>query len=398
MSSPEQESADDALRLHGVVLRSSAEPVSPDQLAQIETSKGLRLPAEYRSFLLRANGGIPEPRRFHYIVSDEDEGTRCRQKGKITVFYPASALEVPWGFPDWLLPIAQVEDALEGGMLCIALKGRKQGRIYYWPEQEIGEDKLHRVADSFNSLLALLGQKKTRSPGPATTGPKRRKLSLAKAAALGQVADVRRLLERGASPYTAHAYAADAGQAAVLRYLFESGALKEVGKDALNFTQPKLWEDLEVVRGHVKAGADVNHTFFDGTTPLHAAAEHGSPEVVRFLLERGATTGVWSRSLGQTALHRAVFDVRDAAALAKMKLLLDAGEDLHRRSGPVQPLAEYLSQRLGSVAAGLADLLGSALKQTPQVAASAAELLIAQGRAGLVHELERYLSGRRSAP
>jgi hypothetical protein len=398
MSSPEQESADDPLRLHGITLRNSAEPVSPDLLAQIETGKGLRLPAEYRSFLLRANGGIPEPRRFHYIVIDEDEGTRCRQKGKITVFYPASALEVPWGFPDWLLPIGQVEDALEGGMLCIALKGKKQGRIYYWPEQEIGEDKLHRVAHSFNSFLALLGQKKAPIPGAATAGPKPRKLSLRKAATLGQVEDVQRQLERGASPYSAHSYAADAGQAAVLRYLFDSGALKEVGKDALNFTQPRLWEDLEVVRGHVKAGADVNHTFFDGTTPLHAAAEHGSPEVVRFLLECGAKTGVWSRSLGQTALHRAVFDVRDAAALAKMKLLLDAGEDLHHRSGPVQPLADYLSQRLGSMAAGLADLLGSALKQAPEVAASAAELLMARGRARLLHELEQYLSRRRPAP
>ena len=64
---------------------------------------------------------------------------------------------VPFGWPDWILPIAHVQDALEGGLLCIAVKGDNQGRIYYWPEQEIGEDTLHRVADSFNSFLALLG-------------------------------------------------------------------------------------------------------------------------------------------------------------------------------------------------------------------------------------------------
>jgi hypothetical protein len=122
---------------------------------------------------LRANGGVPEPRRFHYIAIDEDEGTRRRQKGKIARFYPATPADwgsgilispltfyqdnVPLGFPDWLLPIACVEDALEGGMLCIAIKGENQGRIYYFPEQEIGEDTLHQVADSFGSLLALLG-------------------------------------------------------------------------------------------------------------------------------------------------------------------------------------------------------------------------------------------------
>jgi hypothetical protein len=148
--------------------------VSPDQLDRIERSLKVRLPAEYRSFLLRANGGVPAPGLFHYIAIDEDEGTRHRQKGRIARFYPATPADwgsgilispltfyqnnVPLGFPDWLLPIAIVEGALEGGMLCIAIKGENQGRIYYFPEQEIGEDTLHRVADSFNSLLALLGQ------------------------------------------------------------------------------------------------------------------------------------------------------------------------------------------------------------------------------------------------
>jgi hypothetical protein len=397
-------------------MRDSAEPVSPEQLDRIERSLKLRLPAEYRSFLLRANGGVPEPRLFHYIAIDEDEGTRRRQEGKIARFYPASPVEapggqvnsfltlyqnmIPFGFPDWLLPIAGVEDALEGGMLCIAVKGKKQGRIYYWPEQEIGEDTLHGVADSFNSFLALLGQKKTPSPGPATAGPRRRKLSLAKAAAMGQLEDVRRLLERGASPYTAYGYAADAGQAAILRYLLESGALKQVGHDALRFTRPELWKDLDVVRGLIKAGADVNHTFFDGTTPLHEAAQYGSPEVVQYLLECGAEVGVWSHSLGRTALHRAIFDEQDAAALAKMKLLLGAGEDLHARRRVQSPagLPEHLSQRLGSIGAGLADLLGSGLQPITQPAVSAAELLIAEGRAQLLHELEQYLARRRPAP
>jgi hypothetical protein len=146
----------------------------PDQLDGTERSLRLRLPAEYRSFLLRVNGGVPEPRHFHYIAIDEDEGTRYRQNGEIAWFYPATPADwgsgipmspltfyqsnVPLGFPDWLLTIANVKDAREGGMLCIAIKGENQGRIYYFPEQEIGEDTLRQVADSFNSFLALLGQ------------------------------------------------------------------------------------------------------------------------------------------------------------------------------------------------------------------------------------------------
>lgn len=171
--SPGNESPNDPLRAHGLTIRDSAEPVSPDQLDRIERSLNLRLPAEYRSFLLRTNGGVPEPRRLHYIAIDQDEGTLRRQKGRIARFYPVGPAEapsrqvngltlyknnVPYGWPDWLLPIAHVEDALEGGMLCIAVKGENQGRIYYWPEQEIGEETLHRVADSFNSFLALLAK------------------------------------------------------------------------------------------------------------------------------------------------------------------------------------------------------------------------------------------------
>ena len=175
--SSENESPDDPPRAHGITIRDSAEPVNSDQLDGIERSLNRRLPAEYRSFLLRTNGGVPEPRWFHYLAIDDDEGTRCRQKGKIAQFYSASRAEARsaearsgqvhslvtvyqnstyFDFP-WLLPIAEVEDAREGGFLCIAVEGENEGRIYYWPEQELGEETLHRVADSFNSFLALLG-------------------------------------------------------------------------------------------------------------------------------------------------------------------------------------------------------------------------------------------------
>jgi hypothetical protein len=414
MPSADKDSADDPLRLHGIQLRDSAKPVSLEQLAEIESGLGFRLPAEYRSFLLCANGGIPEANRFHYTVVDHEEGTRRQHKARITRFLSAIPAEVPsgqdkslvtfyknvaFGLPDRLLPIAVVEDAMEGGMLCIAVKGKQQGRIYYWPEQEIGEDTLHRVADSFDLLLAMLAQQKTKDAGPASGGQKPRKLSLARAAAMGQLEDVQRLLERGASPYTAYAHAAEAGQAAILCYLLTSGALKEVGRDALEFTQPRLWRELELIRGLINAGADVNYTFFDGTTPLHGAAQHGSPEVVKYLLDCGAKPGVWSRSLNQTPLHRAVFDAREADAFAKMKLLLDAGEDLHaRRPGPMQSppgLAEHLSQRVGGLGPGLAELLGPLVNQITQPQISAAELLISQGRAQLLQELEQYVAGRR---
>jgi hypothetical protein len=421
MSSPENESANDPLGLLGVRIRDSAETLSAAQLAEIERKLGLCLPADYRSFLLHANGGVPDPNGFRYTVVDEEEGTRRRHKAKVTRFFPAAELRAPggeatsmeayqrdqfFGFPDWLLPIALVNDAQEGGMVCIAIKGKRQGRIYYWPEQELYEDTVHRVADSFGSFLALLGQGKLKDSDPATAAQQPRKLSLRQAAAKGLLEEVQGLLKHGASPYDVYAYAAEAGQTGILRHLFSSAALKEVGQDALNFTEPKIWEDLEVVRGLVQAGADVNYVFFDGTTPLHGAAQHGSPEVVKYLLDCGAKPRVWSRSLYQTALHRVVFDRQDAAALAKMKLLIDAGEDLHARPDALQlpsGLAEHISQRLGAAGAGLSELLGSVLNrnlnlvQNSQLGTSAAELLTTFGRSQLLQELEQHLAQRRPA-
>ena len=95
MPSPQNESPDDPLRTHGITIRDSAQPVSPDQLDRIERSLKLRLPAEYRSFLLRANGGVPQPRLFQYIAIDEDEGTRRRSRlSSAQSYWPAGTPKI----------------------------------------------------------------------------------------------------------------------------------------------------------------------------------------------------------------------------------------------------------------------------------------------------------------
>jgi hypothetical protein len=98
MPLPENESPDDPLRAHGITIRDSAEPLSPDQLEGIERSVKLRLPAEYRSFLMRSNGGVPEPRLFHYIAMCE----ALEQQGERppTDFLPAWPHEEYPGWPD----------------------------------------------------------------------------------------------------------------------------------------------------------------------------------------------------------------------------------------------------------------------------------------------------------
>jgi putative nucleotidyltransferase with HDIG domain len=282
MPSSENQSLDDPLRAHGITIREAAEPVSPDQLDQIERTLNIRLPADYRSFLLRANGGDPEPKFFHFTAIDEDEGTRRRQRGVVARFYPTSRAQtgsgevnsfvalyqenVPLGWPDWLLPIAQVEDDLDGGMLCIGVKGKKEGRIYYWPEQEIGEETLHKVADSFTSFLALLGQKKSAPRGLGRAGSVQRQRLVAGLEQMAQTVE-KRDAYTGEHSRRVASFAVLLGEqlrlsADDLELLRLAAAVHDIGKieieDAiLRKPGPLAPAEFEVMKTHTTKGAKI---------------------------------------------------------------------------------------------------------------------------------------------
>jgi ankyrin repeat protein len=415
MQSPEKPSGE--LDLHGLTFRNSGEPLSPETLATFEQKMGFRLPAEYRSFLLHSNGGVPQPDRFAFTIEDPDDGSRHSRKATVKRFYPLMPKEsprgeiasveslfkdmTPLGFPNWFLPIARVDDDIDGGILCIAVQGKEQGQVYYWPEQEIGEETLHPVANSLSAFLALLRQSKIKEPswlvairngdasavrdwldrGGSLESLHRHRSPLDYAISEGKLEVVELLVERGAPADFAYALAVDKGQAQIACHLLKTGVVTKVDEGDLHFTQPALWNELDLVRALVDAGADVNSVKHDGTTPLHQAAQHASPEVVKFMLERGARTGIWSKSLWQTALHRAVLSSSDEAMLAKMKLLIDAGEDLHARKNVSLE--------------GMTSIFGSLLNRMSAPAHSAAEFLAAQKGQRLLKELEDYQARRR---
>ena len=63
--------------------------------------------------------------------------------------------------------------------------------------------------------------------------------------------------------------------------------------------------DIEVVKQHLAAGADVNMEAGDGTTPLHNAAIYGHKEVGEILIANGADVNVKDR-VGETPLDAAI--------------------------------------------------------------------------------------------
>jgi cell wall assembly regulator SMI1 len=368
----------------------SAAAVSDADLAAVERRLGVHFPDDYRAFLLRHNGGVPRPGRFRMSRQAAEAGMEW---GRVTRFYSVGAgpgegykggdLESifrtmqEFGFlPDRMVPIALVDDPVDGGTLCISVRGTDRGRVYYHPELEgYDEETGYAVCKSFAAFLDRLAGKTGRAPAwvaavrggdldslrqwldgggdPAERYDGRSPVELA--ARKGKLELVQFLVGRGAPVGDAYLEACGAGRGEVAHWLFAREPGRKAEPDALTFEQPGLWGELALVRALIDAGADVNHRSPDGTTPLHRAAQHAPPEVVRLLLDRGAELGSFN-DRGESALHRVVFADDDPRRLAKMRLLIDAGLELHARH-PSKRLPGY---SVAELLAGLGDREGLA--------------------------------------
>jgi ankyrin repeat protein len=114
--------------------------------------------------------------------------------------------------------------------------------------------------------------------------------------------------------------AAENGAVACVAVLLARGsdlhAVNHVSSSAVNFAAT-----LEVLHLLVGAGADLNHVDGTGSSVLKDVAEGGDLEMIRAVLELGATVDI--TSTGDTPLHAAT----GADQLEAMRLLLDAGAD-----------------------------------------------------------------------
>ena len=133
------------------------------RLEAFEKLLGSSLPKDYRQFLIQHNGGKPTP--SYFLISDK------KGNDAIDHFYGLhdgpryarldNAFEVYKGrIPGCLLKIA--DDPL-GNAICIGIKGKYRGKIYFWDhelEGNIWQQLLGRhitlVSDSFRNFLDSL--------------------------------------------------------------------------------------------------------------------------------------------------------------------------------------------------------------------------------------------------
>jgi cell wall assembly regulator SMI1 len=136
-------------------------PINESDLDELERTLGVALPASYRAFLLRHNGGRPTPED---IFGDDHFGSMLNLflsvKNDEDVYHTIAHLRFAFEgrVPADLLPIGV--DA-GGSLVCMGITPENYGKIYFWAmDDEAGPGRkpwrrnIWPVADNFDEFLA----------------------------------------------------------------------------------------------------------------------------------------------------------------------------------------------------------------------------------------------------
>lgn len=145
-------------------IRKSGPQLLPRDIEALERRLGTTLPAEYATFLLRFNGGRPEPDCFP--VQNWPEGGPFDDVHWFQVLLPepVDADDILWTLdvmrgrlPANLLPVGSTGG---GDLICLWLAGPARGSVVLWDHE--AEHKppttrnIHAVAPDFATFLDLL--------------------------------------------------------------------------------------------------------------------------------------------------------------------------------------------------------------------------------------------------
>ena len=142
-------------------------PITKSEITRVESKFNIKLPQEYVDFLLKYNGGYPEPNRFKYESNKEHYSDSLVNwfysiyEGEYNNFEPNI---LNWSlhgrrFPDGIIPIAG--DPF-GNIICIGIADGYMGKVYFWDHEEESDtdiphwDNVYLIANSFNQFLELL--------------------------------------------------------------------------------------------------------------------------------------------------------------------------------------------------------------------------------------------------
>ena len=149
----------------------SAAPLSPHCLSKLESRLNITLPDDYRNFLLKYNGGFPNPSVFRFKGKSGPYTDSCVDwflsvyKGEYhnfeTTFLRTKSERIR--LPADLVAIGHDPG---GNWICIAVSGPHRGSVYFWDHENEAPNEeapwyrnVHLIADSFDEFLDSLSDR-----------------------------------------------------------------------------------------------------------------------------------------------------------------------------------------------------------------------------------------------
>lgn len=138
---------------------------STSDLDALELRLQIKLPPEYRAWLLQYNGGQPWPGNFR--LRGKTRATENVSRFLAVHKDPECNFENEYVFwklttgrlPGELVPIA--EDGC-GNLVCLAFGGRDAGKVFFWDHEAETEPasfvNVHLITDSFDEFIDMLAQ------------------------------------------------------------------------------------------------------------------------------------------------------------------------------------------------------------------------------------------------
>ncbi len=134
-------------------------PLTKDDIRTFETEAGVLLPASYKAFLLKYDGGQPSPDAFPI------EGMPKNPYGIIQMIFgirsDLECYQLKWNYdifrqdtPRNLFPIGCTPS---DDSICLSLSGQDAGSVLFWdyyaPHSPSTYDNVYKIANSFDAFI-----------------------------------------------------------------------------------------------------------------------------------------------------------------------------------------------------------------------------------------------------
>lgn len=137
--------------------------IDSQDVQEMEQALQLQVPAEYRAFLLRTNGGVPARTVFDFTNVKDKKLSRTVDRF-FAVNHPDPALESRQVYETFCLSqrvtplvIPAARDS-NGGLICVSIAYDRPGTLWYWdPTKEDKFDPEENMALLAGSLAEFLG-------------------------------------------------------------------------------------------------------------------------------------------------------------------------------------------------------------------------------------------------